>query len=137
MRKILHFDSPREVYTADACAITCYDARFDAAIRKFFKRRGLALVDRVKIPGAAKGLSGANGEVEQEFALRIVRVSLALHHPPLAVLIGHNDCGGYPGADPAAIAADLLKAAEFLRSAEPRLRVECYFADFDGIYEVV
>lgn len=137
LKKILHFDTPPEVYAADACAITCYDARFDAATAKFFKRRGLSLVDRVKIPGAAKGLSGANGEAEQAFALGMVRVSLALHHPPLAILIGHNDCGGYPGARPEAIAADLAKAAEFLRSQEPKLRVESYFADFDGIYEVV
>jgi hypothetical protein len=136
MRKVLHFDTPPEVYTADACAVTCYDARFDPAIRKFFKRRGLSLVDQVKIPGAAKGLSGANGEAERDFALGMVRVSLALHRAPLVVLVGHNDCGGYSGAAPVTIAADLLKAAEFLRGAEPRVRVECYFADFDGIYEV-
>ena len=45
MKKLLHFDCPREVYQADACVVTCYDARFDAAIRKFLKRRGLALFD--------------------------------------------------------------------------------------------
>jgi len=136
MKKLLHFDCPREVYQADACVVTCYDARFDAAIRKFLKRRGLALFDHLKIPGSAKALAAADGDAERDMVLRMVRVSLALHHPPLAVLIGHNDCGAYPGAPAEAVTADLTKAAEFLRSAEPSLKVERYFADFDGIYEI-
>jgi len=40
MEKVFHFDSPREVYRADACVITCFDARFDLAVRKFLKLRG-------------------------------------------------------------------------------------------------
>jgi hypothetical protein len=136
MRKLFHFDCSREVYVADACVITCYDARFDAAIRKFLKRRGVALFDHVKIPGSAKALAAAEGDAERDFVLRMVRLSLALHHPPRAVLIGHNDCGAYPGASPDTVAADLARAAEFLRSSEPALPVECYFADFDGIYDI-
>jgi hypothetical protein len=136
MRKLFHFDCAREVYVADACVITCYDARFDAAIRKFLKRRGVALFDHVKIPGSAKALAAAEGDAERDFVLRMVRLSLALHHPPRAVLIGHNDCGAYPGASPDTVAADLARAAEFLRSSEPALPVECYFADFDGIYDI-
>jgi hypothetical protein len=136
MLKLLHFDSPREVYRADALVITCYDARFDAAIRKFLKRRGVALYDQLKIAGSAKALAAAEGDADRDFVLRMVRISLALHHPPRAVLIAHNDCGAYPGAAPEAIAADVLRAAQFLRAAEPALPVECYFADFDGIYEI-
>jgi hypothetical protein len=136
MRKLFHFDCPREVYVADACVITCYDARFDAAIRKFLKRRGVVTFDHVKIPGSVKALAAADGDAERDFVLRMVRMSLALHHPPRAVLIAHNDCGAYPGAPADAIAADVVRAAGFLRSAEPSLPVECYFADFDGVYSI-
>ena len=51
MEKVFHFECPREVYTADACVITCFDARFDLAIRKFLKRRDVIVYDQVKIPG--------------------------------------------------------------------------------------
>jgi hypothetical protein len=134
MTKLFHFHSPKEVYQADALVISCYDARFDAAIRKFLKRRGIALFDHLKIAGSVKGLA-AEGP-DRDFLLRMVRISMGLHHPPRAVLIAHNECGAYPGAAPEAIAADVLRAAQFLSSAEPSLPVECYFADFDGIYEI-
>ena len=135
MKKLFHFDTPGDVYTADAVVVTCYDARFDVAVRKFLKRRGLAVFDHIKIAVAAKALA-ADGGAERDFVLRMVRISLALHHPPRAILIAHNDCGAYPGATPDAVAADLVRAAAFLRTSEPSLPVECYFADFDGIYAI-
>ena len=61
-------------------------------------------------------------------------VSVNLRHAPLALLIGHNECGAYGGTPAAAIVADLARAAAVVRSALPSLNVECYFADFDGIY---
>jgi hypothetical protein len=134
MRKIFHFDCPREVYQADAVVISCYDARFDLAIREFLKRRAVLLFDHLKIAGSVKALAAEGAD--RDFVLRMVRISLALHHPPRAILIAHNDCGAYPGARPDAIAADVLRAAQFLRSAEPSLPVECYFADFDGVYAI-
>lgn len=136
LQKILHFDSPVEVYTADACVMTCFDARFDAAIRKFLKRREIALFDQVKIPGSAKALGAPDSEADRDFAMRMVRTSIRLHHPSRFLLIGHNDCGAYPGMPPEVVAADLLQAALFLRAAEPAIPVETYFADFDGIYEI-
>jgi hypothetical protein len=56
MEKLFHFDSPLEIYRADACVIACFDARFDLAVRKFLKRRGVVTFDRVQIPGGAKSL---------------------------------------------------------------------------------
>jgi hypothetical protein len=32
------------------------------------------------------------------------------------------------------IAADVVKAAAYFGNAEPKLRIESYFCDFDGIY---
>jgi len=136
MDKLLYFDSPREIYTSDACVISCFDARFDPVVRKFLKRRGIALFDHVKIPGSAKALAAPEVESDRDFVLRMVRTSVRLHGSARALLVAHNDCGAYRGAPAEAIVADLSRAAGVLLAAEPALRVECYFADFDGIYQV-
>lgn len=136
LHKIWHFDSPAEVYTADACVVTCFDARFDAALRKFFKRCSIEICDHVKIPGSAKALGAPDQESDRDFAMRMLRTSIRLHRPSRFLLIGHNDCGAYPGQPPEVVAADLLLAAAYLRQAEPGIPVETYFADFDGIYEI-
>ena len=136
MEKVFHFDSPREPYTADACVISCYDARFDLATRKFLKRRGITTYDHVKIAGSGKALASPDSDADRDFVLRLVRTSVKLHGTSLALIIAHNECGAYGGAAAGDIAADALKAAEALRAAEPGLTVECYFADFDGVYRI-
>ena len=71
MQKLFHFDCPREVYQADACIISCFDARFDLAVRKFLKRRGVVTYDQIKIPGSAKALAAPDVEADRDFgALR-------------------------------------------------------------------
>lgn len=135
MEKLFHFDSPPEVYLADACVISCYDARFDLATRKFLKRRGIVVYDQVKIPGSAKSLAAPESDADRDFVLGTVRTSMRLHHATRVLLIGHNDCGAYSGAPADVIVADLFRAAAVLLAAEPTLAVECYFADFDGIYQ--
>ena len=134
MEKVFHFDSPPEHYLADACVITCYDARFDQAVRKFLKRRGIQMYDQVKIAGSAKTLAAPANEAQRDFVLEMVRISMRLHHAGTVLLIGHNDCGAYGGAPAETIVADLFRAAQVLLTAEPSLAVECYLADFDGIY---
>jgi hypothetical protein len=136
MDKLFHFDSPQEVYTADACVISCFDARFDVALRKFLKRRGIAIFDHVKIPGSAKSLAAPECEGDRDFVLRMVRTSMRLHHPARALILAHNDCGAYHGVPPDGIVADVVRAAQVLLAAEPSLAVECYFMDFDGVYRV-
>jgi hypothetical protein len=136
MEKVFHFDSPLEVYTADACVITCFDARFDQALRKFLKRRGIAVYDHVKIPGSAKPWAAPDADGDADFLLRAVRTSMRLHKPRRLVIVAHNDCGAYPGVAPDVVAADAARAAAFLQAAEPSLDVESYFADFDGIYRI-
>ena len=136
MDKLFHFDSPREIYTSDACVISCFDARFDPALRKFLKRRGIALFDHVKIPGSAKALAAPESDGDRDFVARMVRTSMRLHGSPRALLLGHNDCGAYDGAPVEVIARDLALAAQFLHSAEPSLAIECYLVDFDGVYRV-
>jgi carbonic anhydrase len=136
MLKVFHFDSPVEVYAADACVITCFDARFDLAVRKFLKRRGIVLFDHVKIAGSAKPLadSQASGDGGCGCILNAVRTSMRLHRTGLVLIMSHNDCGAYPGVPAEVVAADAARAAAFLRRIEPSLKVESYFADFDGVY---
>ena len=138
MQKVFHFDSPAEVYTADACVITCFDARFDLAIKKFLKRRGIVLFDHVKIAGSAKPLadSQAAGDSGCATIVNAVRTSMRLHRTNLVLIMSHNDCGAYPGVPADVVAADAVRAAAFLRTAEPSLNVESYFVDFDGVYRV-
>ena len=136
MEKVLHFDAPQEVYTADACVISCFDARFDLAVRKFLKRRGIATYDNVKIPGSAKSLADPECPGDRDFVLRMVRTSIRLHRPERALLLAHNDCGAYPGVPRRTVAADVVRAAQVLLAAEPSLTVECYFTDFDGVYRI-
>ena len=137
MEKLFHFDTPPEVYKADACVVSCYDARFELVLRKFLKRRGLGLVDHLKIAGSVKGLASPEHEADREFMLRMIRISMRLHGPQLIVMVGHVDCGAYGDAGPETIAADLRVAAQIVRAAEPSMAVECYFADFDGMYRVI
>jgi len=136
MKQLLYFDSPQEIYTADGCVISCYDARFDLAIRKFLKRRGVFTYDHVKIPGGAKALAAPEKEDDRDFVLRMVRMSIGLHRSSRALLVGHADCGAYGGVAAGVVIADLTRAAEALHAAEPSLAVECYFVDFDGVYVV-
>jgi carbonic anhydrase len=136
MQKVFHFDSPAEVYTADACVITCFDARFDLAVRKFLKRRGIAVFDHVKIAGSAKPLADGLASGGCGCIVNAVRTSMRLHCVRLVLIMSHNDCGAYPGVPAEVVAADATRAAAFLRAAEPSLAVESYFADFDGVYRV-
>ena len=136
MEKVFHFDSPPEIYRADACVITCFDARFDLAVRKFLKRRGVVVFDHVKIPGGAKSLAAPECDADRDFVLRMVRTSMRLHCSERVFIVAHRECGAYPDAAIEVVTADAMRSAEFLRASEPGLAVECYFADFDGVYGI-
>jgi len=136
MQKVFHFDSPVEVYQADACVLTCFDARFELVVRKFLRRRGMALYDQIKIPGAARALAAPASEGDRDFVLRMVATSIALHRPVRMIITGHSDCGAYIGRPPEEVTADIERAAEVIRVAQPSLAIERYFFDFDGVYQV-
>jgi hypothetical protein len=134
MEKLFHFDCEQEVYRADACVISCFDFRFDTQLRKFLKRRGVAIYDHIKIPGSVKAIADPACDSDRDFVLTMLRTSLRLHRPTRLLLFGHNDCGAYPGAPPSIVTADLAKAVEYFTQAEPALQIEAFFCDFDGIY---
>jgi hypothetical protein len=144
MRKVFHFDAPREKYRCDAAIVWCFDNRFELGFRKFLKRSGVVNIDPIKIAGGAKSLASPERESDREFLLDQLRKSVALHGARRVILMLHSDCGAYGGLaafgnDPKAEAAqhreDLKRAAQTLKAAIPGIDVDCYFVDFEGVWE--
>ena len=144
MKKVFHFDAPRERYQCDAAIVWCFDNRFDLGFRKFLKRVGVANSDPIKIAGGAKCLASPDHESEREFVLEQIRKSMQLHGTRRVILMVHSDCGAYGGlaegfgGDARAEAehhrAELHRAAETLRKAIPEVEVDAYFMDFEGVW---
>jgi hypothetical protein len=144
MKKVFHFDAPREKYQCDAAIIWCFDNRFELGFRKFLKRVGVANSDPIKIAGGAKCLASPDHEGEREFVLEQIRKSIRLHGTRRVILMVHSDCGAYGGlaegfgGDARAEAdhhlAELRRAAENLRKAIPEVEVDAYFVDFEGVW---
>lgn len=134
MQKLFHLDCPQEVYQADACVISCFDFRFDTQLRKFLKRRGVAVYDHVKIPGSVKVIAAPDRDSDRDLVVGMLRTSLRLHRPGRLLLFGHNECGAYPGVAPSVVAADVVTAARYFAGVAPGMQIESYFCDFDGVY---
>ena len=144
MRKVFHFDAPRERYHCDAAIIWCFDNRFELGFRKFLKRVGVANSDPIKIAGGAKSLASPDLESDREFVLEQIRKSIRLHGTRRVILMVHSDCGAYGGladrfgGDARAEAehhhSELQRAAESLRKAIPGVEVDAYFVDFEGVW---
>ena len=143
MRKVLHFDSPRERYRCDAAVVWCYDNRFELAFRKLLKRIGVVYSDPIRVAGGAKCLATPDRESEREFVLEQIRKSMRLHGTDRIVLMVHSDCGAYGGleafggdaqAEARHHADELRRAAECLRQALPNVSVLRYYVDFEGVW---
>lgn len=144
MRKVFHFDSPRERYHCDASVVACFDNRFDNAKRKFLKRIGVLQPDPIKIAGGAKSLASPEQEFHRSFVLDQIRKSIRLHGTERVILMLHSDCGAYGGlantfhgdtdAENAHYHAELAKATAFLENAIPGIHVESYIVDFEGVW---
>jgi hypothetical protein len=134
MQKLFHFDCPQEVYQADACVISCFDFRFDLQVRKFLKRRGVAIYDHIKIPGSVKVIAQPDRDSDRDLVAGMVRTSCRLHGARRLMLFGHNECGAYGGAPAEVVIGDVVKAAAYFANVEPGLQIESCFCDFDGVY---
>ena len=145
MKKVFHFEAPRDRYHCDAAILWCFDNRFELGFRKFLKRIGVTNSDPIKIAGGAKVLVSPEHEADREFVLEQIRKSMRLHGTRRVILMLHSDCGAYGGladgfaGDAAAEAAhherDLQHAATNLRAAIPGVEVQGYFVDFEGIWD--
>ena len=146
MKKVFHFDAPRERYTCDAVIVWCFDNRFQLGLAKFLKRRGVSNSDPIKIAGGAKCLASPERQSDREFVLEQIRTSIRLHGTKLVVLMLHSDCGAYGGlvggfGGDARLEAqhheeELRRAAECLRKELPGIEVQACFVDFEGIWAV-
>lgn len=144
MKKVFHFDAPRERYRCDAAIVWCFDNRFELGFRKFLKRIGVVNMDPIKIAGGAKFLASPERESDREFVLEQIRMSIRLHGTKRVILMLHSDCGAYGGLasfnDDARAEArhhieELCRAAANLRIAIPAIEVQIYFVDFEGVWE--
>src|ERR1700733_14618736 len=145
MKKVFHFDAPREKYECDAAILWCFDNRFDLSFLKFLKRIGVVHSDPIKIAGGAKCLASPERESDREFVLEQIRKSILLHATKRVILMVHSDCGAYGGlaeafeGDSRAEAAhherELQRAAAHLSKAIPGLEIQGYFVDFEGIWD--
>jgi carbonic anhydrase len=145
MKKVFHFDSPREWYVCDAAIVSCFDSRFDVGFSKFLKRQGVTNPDPIRIAGGAKALASPDRESDRAFVVEQLLKSVQLHGTKRIILVLHSDCGAYGRlakfkGDAAAEAAhhqrELQRAAEYLKQAIPGIEVETCFVDFEGIWEV-
>ena len=143
MKKVFHFDSQTDMYRADACVVSCFDARFELVTRKFLKKRGIWWADPLKIAGGAKAFASLAEESERSFALGQVRTSMRLHRTTRVMLMVHSDCGAYGGLqafegneerEAANHESELRRAAEFLKSHISAIDVECYYLKFNGVW---
>src|ERR1700687_5832382 len=143
MKKVFHFDAPRDKYQCDAAILWCFDNRFELGFRKFLKRIGVAHSDPIKVAGGAKCLASPERESDREFVLEQIRKSMRLHGTRRVILMLHSDCGAYGGLGGfwggAAGAGgthqrELQRAADNLKAAIPGIEVQAYFVDFEGIF---
>src|SRR2546427_8544264 len=145
MKKVFHFDAPREKYHCDAAIVWCFDNRFELGFRKFLKRNGVVHADPIKIAGGAKVLASPDHEAEREFVLDQIRKSIRLHGTRRVILMLHSDCGAYGGlegrfkgnakAEAEHHRNELHQAADNLHNAIPNIEVEAYFVDFEGVWK--
>ena len=147
MQKAFHFqfDSVIGFYRSDAVAVYCFDDRFTLVVQKFLKRLKLERVDTIRVAGGARALASPDGGPEKNFLLDQLRLSRKLHEVGRVILIAHSDCGACGGLarfnhNAAAEAdhhrAELARSAAAVRTALPEVDVECYFADFTGVWRV-
>lgn len=145
MKKVFHFDSQTERYRADACVVSCFDARFELAMRKFLKKRGIGWADPLKLAGGAKAFASPASESDRTFALNQVLTSMRLHDSNRVILMVHSDCGAYGGLqsfggdterEAANHEAELRHAGEFLQNSIPDVALEAYYLRFDGIWTI-
>jgi len=144
MRKVFHFDSPREKYHSDASVVWCFDNRFELSCRKFLKYIGMMQPDSIKVAGGPKSLASPERPFHREFVIEQIQKAVELHGTKRVILIMHSDCGAYGGlanfkdaqAEASHHSGELAKAAAVLNERFPGMKVDCFFVNFEGVWEV-
>src|SRR5215467_10888412 len=97
MQKVFHFDSACEQYVADAVVLSCFDQRIQLVVNKFLRRRGILRPDMIVVAGGAKTLASPRNDLERDFILEQIRMSILLHRTKRVYLVCHSDCATYGG----------------------------------------
>jgi carbonic anhydrase len=143
IKKIFHFDSPPEAYSADAAVLCCFDQRIRLAVNKFLQRQGILRPDMIVVAGGAKTLASPRNDFERDFILEQVRMSILLHQTKQLFLMSHSDCATYGGlrafgGDRAKEADhhqhELQHARELVHRTFPELQTKCFFVTFEGVH---
>jgi hypothetical protein len=146
MRKVFHFDSPPDAYTAYAAVLCCFDHRINLAVRKFLQRKAIMHPDMIIVAGGAKTLASPRNDFERDFILEQVRLSIRLHACCRVILMSHSDCATYGGlahfrndrqAEAAHHKTELQRAADVVLANFPDVQVETYFVGFDGVWKLL
>ena len=145
MKKVFHFDSAPEPYVADAAVLCCFDQRIRLAVNTFLQQRGILRPDMIVVAGGAKTLASPRNDFERDFILEQVRLSIQLHRANRLLLMSHSDCATYGGvaafrgdlrAEAAHHKKELHRGVRLLGEKFPGLKVEPYFVNFEGIWEL-
>lgn len=113
-------------HKTQALAIHCIDFRFQQMISEHLAESGLTgQFDRISLPGASKDL---------DQVLQYAQVSIRLHDPDQVLIYEHQDCGAY-GQDNSLEThrQSTANLANALKDIKPRLKIETFFATFEGI----
>jgi len=95
------------------------------------------------VAGGAKTLASPRNDLERDFILEQVRMSILLHHTSRIFLMSDSDCatygglaafGGNPERESLHNQQELQRAAELIRANFTEVDVECFFVTFDGVF---
>lgn len=125
----------------EALVVTCSDARFQTAFRRFgVEELGLANYYPLALGGGTHAL-GAKGTSPEDYATLYRQIKFFIEEIPLklVVLINHQDCRWYQGhGDLSALDADIRGQADLetskgiLSAGFPGVEVRAFWAGLDG-----
>ena len=134
MEKVFPFESPRKHYRNEFADFFCPDQRFDDAFVAF--RKQFHNPDPIVLPGGVKALVDSGPEVQRYLLSAIVLLREA-HGFSTLRLWTHNECTACGGSVNKEFYVEMLrKGKEIIARAIPDLKVELWFADFDGFYRI-
>jgi hypothetical protein len=131
---------PFEPRRVGAAAVYCSDGRYGEQMDEFLHQHlKLPEYDRVAMPGGCAALASHFVTMREEMALdRQLRFLITSHALHTVVLIAHQDCGYYKQIRlryktlEEQQTADLMKAAERIRTYTANIEVSAYFTRRDG-----
>lgn len=121
-----------------AVVVHCMDFRLRKSLNSHFDNRFPEGYDLVSLAGGIKSLI-EDGKIDN-FELAQLQLSERLHHPPVIVLVQHEDCGAYGGSKSFQDAdqelnsqgQELAKAKTMLQEQLPNHEIETYFIRLSG-----